>query len=68
MIWCELVNGAEGIRDIEGKAATGSGEASEFQNRVWQSSRLTVHDVVDLFLFVVKVPILHPAECRFVPL
>jgi hypothetical protein len=23
---CELVNGAEGISDIEGKAATGSGE------------------------------------------
>ena len=32
---CELVNGTEGISDIEGKAATGSGErageASEFQ-------------------------------------
>ena len=24
--WCELVNGAEGVSDIEGKAATGSGE------------------------------------------
>src|SRR5438128_12452720 len=24
--WCNLVNGAEGISDIEGKAATGSGE------------------------------------------
>jgi len=29
MIWCELVNGAEGISDIEGKAATGSGERAE---------------------------------------
>ena len=24
--WCELVNGAEGVSDIEGKATTGSGE------------------------------------------
>ena len=26
---CELVNGTEGISDIEGKAATGSGERAE---------------------------------------
>jgi len=26
MSWCEFVNGAEGISDMEGKAATGSGE------------------------------------------
>ena len=36
---CELVNGTEGISDIEGKAATGSGErageVSEFQISVF---------------------------------
>jgi hypothetical protein len=36
---CELVNGTEGISDIEGKAATGggerAGEASEFQISVF---------------------------------
>ena len=26
MIWCEFVNGVKGISDIQGKAATGSGE------------------------------------------
>ena len=28
---CELVNGSEGISDIEGKAATGSGERASFK-------------------------------------
>ena len=40
---CELVNGAEGIGDIEGKAATGSGERAgmrasfKFVSRVFAS-------------------------------
>jgi hypothetical protein len=50
MIWCEFVNGAEGISDIEGKAGTGSDERASFKIGVWHCSRFTVHGVIDLFL------------------